>query len=79
MTINPNEAPAYMFRCTTCGRWSHAKDRPYRHWRWVRPGEDGYDQTEASKLQEPGVPEGHPVKCGPFITYYATTAQVVKQ
>lgn len=78
MTINLFEQPAYLFRCTTCGKWSHAKDKPSSHFRWVKPGDPGYDQTEADKNASPGVPDGHPVRCGPFTTYYASTAQVTR-
>lgn len=71
MTVNPFEQPDYLFRCLTCGKWSHAKDKPRSHQRWVRPGEAGYDQAESDKNADVGVPDGHFVKCGPFRTFHA--------
>lgn len=65
-----------IFRCSKCGKWSHAKKKPTKHGRWVTEGDPEY----RSALLEPGAydhmngfvePPGHLVDCGPFVPYIA--------
>jgi hypothetical protein len=66
-----------MYRCTTCGKWSHAKRQPRSHKRWVREDEPGYDPERAlSQAWYDDSPSGHLVDCGPFVPYVATPGRL---
>jgi len=75
--------PITLWRCTQCGKWSHAVKRPRRHQRWVPYGEPTPDPATVIR-QEPGVYDhmngftsegGWFVVCGPFEEWLATKAQ----
>ena len=60
-----------LWRCTTCGKWSHAKRRPNRHQRWVTTG-----TTTAAWAGDPFAgPAGEFQPCGPFQEWTATPAR----
>jgi hypothetical protein len=59
-----------MFRCSGCGKWSHAKKQPKGHARWVKPGDPLYD-PEKNENDWGDAPDGHYVECGPFVSYIA--------
>lgn len=70
-----------LWRCTVCGKWSHAKTQPRKHQRWVTEGQPGYD----SSLVEAGAydhingftdPGGHPLDCGPFTPFVASPGRL---
>ena len=69
-----------MWRCTCCGKWSHAQKRPKVHQRWIsawdKPAE--YEPTEMVISFDPGMsfeshddPGGWMVECGPFEEWHA--------
>ena len=74
-----------MWRCATCGKWSHAKRKPTQHQRWVP--DDGRISVEAFEAftiiatyeaeydfdGEPMRNGGWMVRCGPFVKYVATS------
>lgn len=72
-----------LWRCSECGKWSHAKRRPRRHERFIhiddplphnadvideRPEEVDYN----GDLIRPG---GHMVRCGPFWRWVTVRAE----
>jgi len=61
-----------MWRCRTCGKWSHARRKPRKHQRWVRDEErpifDAFGET--------GQFDGDFVDCGPFDPYVAYALEV---
>ena len=70
-----------MWRCATCGKWSHAKRRPKQHQRWVPDdGKTGVDlfsiidtyEAEHDFDGEVTRSGGWMVTCGPFVKYIAT-------
>lgn len=65
-----------LYRCSVCGKWSHAQKQPKQHKRWVREGEDGFDPDKAEPPLYDGYgsmlqPEGHGIDCGPFEPWIA--------
>lgn len=64
-----------IYRCTNCGKWSHAKRMPKKHQRTVWEGgpeydpalneNDGYDHMNGFH------PGAHYVDCGPFEEWVA--------
>jgi hypothetical protein len=75
-----------IYRCATCGKWSHAQSKPKTHQRWVRDEGtgDGFPQSfrEEDVIEyipafyggHEGVdymPGGWKVRCGPFDIYEA--------
>lgn len=66
-----------IFRCSVCGKWSHALKQPKTHRRWVNEGEPGYDESKAEPAHYDHLngydesPAGHLIACGPFIPYIA--------
>jgi hypothetical protein len=66
-----------MYRCSTCGKWSHAKRQPKSHKRWVREGEPGY-QAELAEPQawDDESAAGHLIDCGPFVPHIATPGRI---
>lgn len=57
------------YKCTTCGKWAHAKRKPKYHQRYT--GEEPLD-SETIIEYDPGDPTtdgGWIVRCGPFDTY----------
>lgn len=78
-TTGPDPAAAVaLWRCTTCGKWSHAKRQPKAHKRWVQSG----SVTIADREPDTGawfdvdVPDGDYQPCGPFAAW---TAHPVEQ
>lgn len=69
-----------MWRCATCGKWSHAVVRPRWHQRWINR-EDGLPNgaTVLSEIEPYGqgyegyeiVEGGWFVQCGPFVEWRA--------
>lgn len=77
--MSDTTAPVRLWRCASCGKWSHAVRRPRRHERWVRPGDEGYDEAlnerrSADGWMDPNMPDAHPVSCGPFEAWIAQPA-----
>ncbi len=72
VVIQGGGAPETMWRCATCGKWSHAKRRPRGHERripadgWIEP--EGLIRTDTEMEFDTGaeVPVSWWVKCGPF-------------
>jgi len=66
-----------IFRCSKCGKWSHAKKQPKKHTRWVYAGEPEFDESKAEPDHYDhlnGFSEhtrAHAVDCGPFVPYIA--------
>jgi hypothetical protein len=66
-----------MFRCSICGKWSHAKKQPKKHARWVNEGEPGFDESRVAPAYYDHLtgydesPAGHQIDCGPLIPYIA--------
>lgn len=72
-----------MWRCSTCGKWSHAKRRPKGHARWIPASDKApeYEPVEKVLSYEPGSvydhltgesdPGGWMVECGPFEEWHA--------
>ena len=69
-----------MWRCSTCGKWSHAQQRPKAHQRWIsawdKPAD--YEPEERVLRFDPGMsfddrddPGGWMVECGPFEEWHA--------
>lgn len=63
-----------LWRCTACGKWSHAKRRPKRHQRYVVTGTTTveYQEAETGAWLDDEVPDGDFVPCGPFAAWTAT-------
>lgn len=65
-----------MWRCTQCGKWSHAKRKPKTHRRWV--DEEPEDESTVTDYDDGFVPpdgdyaERWEIACGPFAHYRAT-------
>lgn len=66
---------AQLFRCRTCGKWSHAKKQPRKHQRWVSPGDEEYS-ADLNENQWGDVPDGHGIECGPFTPWVATPGRL---
>lgn len=74
----PVEQPVYVWRCSVCGKWSHARKRPRSHQRMVA-AEQGrpVDLEVIEEVASWSTPEGQTihggwlVRCGPFDTYEA--------
>jgi hypothetical protein len=71
-----------MWRCTSCGKWSHAVRRPKKHTRFISEADQPYDYepTETIISYEPGMSDyisgestagGWMVECGPFEEWHA--------
>lgn len=67
-----------VYRCTTCGKWSHAKTRPLSHQRFVSGDEIAPDSAIVIREipasfghGESYDPGGWMVRCGPFETWRA--------
>ncbi|MEU8186039.1 hypothetical protein [Micromonospora carbonacea] len=76
MTTTQTASPtaATLWRCTKCGKWSHAKRRPSSHKRWVQTGTETVTEMESwdtGALVEVEVPTGEVQKCGPFRAWSA--------
>ena len=78
MTDN-GAATVVLWRCSTCGKWSHAERRPSSHQRWI-PRESGLPQGSVvvgevepygTSHEEPGDDGGWMVRCGPFAEWHA--------
>jgi hypothetical protein len=52
-----------MWRCTGCGKWSHAKRRPKLHQRGVHTGDTDYGEQWST------------VDCGPFVEFQALSSE----
>lgn len=74
--------PVVIYRCSVCGRWSHAKKRPASHKRTIQRTDDVQEPPEGLEAIEevPGWVSGDGehsddggwiVKCGPFDIYEA--------
>lgn len=72
-----------LFRCSVCGKWSHAQKKPKTHQRWVVEGSKEFNKSlgegpvydyQGSLLKS----DGHFVTCGPFDTYIAFTESELK-
>lgn len=69
-----------LYRCSHCGKWSHAQRKPKHHERWVPDNLQGDEPDPVTVIRyEPGgvKPEddftgGWYVRCGPFDTWTAT-------
>jgi hypothetical protein len=68
-----------IWRCTSCGKWSHAVRCPKFHQRWT-PDEPGEDER-VLRYEPPsydregnGDDGGYVVACGPFEAWAATRA-----
>jgi hypothetical protein len=63
-----------MWRCATCGKWSHAKRKPYRHRRYVVTGTKTVAEQEwdTGAWYDAEVPDGDFQPCGPFEQWTAT-------
>lgn len=71
-----------MWRCTSCGKWSHAVRRPKTHQRFISAGDKAadYESSEPVIRFEPPMsfdgyggddPGGWSVECGPFEEWHA--------
>lgn len=65
-----------MWRCTVCGKWSHARRKPRDHERWVQPGDPLYVEEQNQRRApdgwlDPNMPDAHPIRCGPFENWVA--------
>ena len=71
-----------IFRCSTCGKWSHAKKQPTKHHRWVREGDPDYDPMVVGQVHYDHMngfsdtPPGHHVDCGPFVPFVASPGRL---
>lgn len=64
-----------IWRCSKCGKWSHAKTQPKKHQRWVDEHDPLFDpDKDESFMDGTGEysPSGHFVDCGPFTPYVAS-------
>ena len=62
-----------LWRCTECGKWSHAVKMPSRHKRFVLDPENIPEEKMAEYLPDPGL-QGHDgayLWCGPFARWTA--------
>jgi hypothetical protein len=67
-----------MYRCSTCGKWSHAQRRPKSHRRFVRDEGQGEPSGAVEYVEgEPLVddPGGWMVVCGPFEPFQAVKVE----
>ncbi|PZG12945.1 hypothetical protein C1I95_24690 [Micromonospora craterilacus] len=62
-----------LWRCTACGKWSHAKRRPKQHKRYVVTGTKTvpYQEAETGAWVDEEVPDGDFQPCGPFVRWEA--------
>jgi hypothetical protein len=69
-----------LWRCSRCGKWSHAAKRPKYHQRalFTEPRESdeviSHDEGYFSARDGESSPEVWWIKCGPFETWTATEA-----
>ena len=66
-----------IYRCTTCGKWSHAKKQPKKHQRTIWEGQPGFDPDLAEP--EPWDYDGplvNYVECGPFTPFIASPGRL---
>ncbi|MFY1595448.1 hypothetical protein [Micromonospora sp. WMMD737] len=64
-----------LWRCTGCGKWSHAKRCPKQHRRWVVTGTETVTEMESwdtGAFVEVEIPTGEFQPCGPFEQWTAT-------
>ena len=69
-----------LYRCSKCGKWSHAAQKPRTHKRWIRevdglpPGVKVLEDNTGGYIGQDFVPGGWFVQCGPFDTFVAVPA-----
>ena len=75
--------PVTLWRCTQCGKWSHAANRPRGHQRWIPASEPTPDPATVIR-HEPGTYDhmngftdegGWFVACGPFEKWVAAKVE----
>lgn len=70
-----------IYKCETCGKWSHAQRKPKRHQRIVseEPSDSSiiveYLPAAYDHMNGYTGDDGWTIWCGPFITYYAVPEQ----
>lgn len=70
-----------IWRCTKCGRWSHAKRKPSWHLRTVWEGQPEYDPTKGygavyDHMNGFTEADSHGIQCGPFEPYVAAPGRL---
>jgi hypothetical protein len=68
-----------MWRCESCGKWSHAQRQPKTHQRFIREEFETPEPAEFTSYEEPVYSYdgetsagGWWIACGPFAEYVAT-------
>lgn len=71
LALDPNAVT--LWRCTECGKWSHAMKRPSRHKRFVLNPENIPEEKMAEYVPDNGLDgsDGAYVWCGPFARWTA--------
>jgi len=60
-------------RCSFCGKWSHAKRKPYSHKSWTTiPAVGKLAQNLGKNVVESEWGGWRITNCGPFVTYHAS-------
>jgi len=78
LIIQGGEYVGKVYRCTGCGKWSHAKKKPTKHERFIREDQPrplksivlGKTNTEYGFEGEVISEGGWTVECGPFETLH---------
>lgn len=65
------------YRCTRCGKWSHALRKPKQHKRFTREQPEETDvvleyMPPSFGYEGPNADDGYLIACGPFQTYTLT-------
>lgn len=72
-----------LWRCKGCGKWSHAKKQPKKHFRTVYEGDELYNEDlgerakwATSDFEGDLGPDCHVVDCGPFTGFVASPGRL---